>query len=282
MKKFNEFLLITMGTLITAAGIYFFKIPNNFSTGGVSGISVIMSGIFKNISVGTYIMIINISLLIIGFMFFGKSFGAKTVYCSLLLSFFIYGFEKIFPMTKPLTDDPLLELVFATIFPAAGSAILFNYGASTGGTDVIAMIIKKYSKQNISKSLMFTDAIIVFATFFVFAISTWLFSMLGFFTRIFVINNVIESINISKYFTIVTTHEEEITNFISKELHKGVTVSRDFYGGFTGEEKSLILTALTRHQAILLRNYIKTVDPKAFIIINNTSSIIGKGFRECI
>lgn len=283
MKKIiKEFIIITFGTLLLAIGIYFFKFPNNFSTGGVSGISVILAGIDPKISSSVAMMIINVFLLIIGFIFTKNDFCFKTIYCSLLLSVTTYALEVLYPLSAPLTKEPVLELIFAILLPAIGSAVLFNYGASTGGTDIVAMIIKKYSNLNISKALFCTDVAIVIATFFVFSIETFLFSLLGFLSKIFVVNGVIENLNTSKYFTIITDMEEEISHFITVELHKGATISKSYSGAFSNSERSVILTVVNRRQAVELRNYVKKTDPHAFVIVSNTSDIIGKGFRECV
>ena len=281
-RKIVDFLMITLGTLLVTGGVYFFKFPNNFSTGGVSGISIILGRLFSSVSPGTYILVINISLLIIGFLFVGKEFGAKTVYCSLLMSLGTRLLEIICPMDTPFTNQPLLELIFAIFLPGIGSAILFNCGASTGGTDIVAMIIKKIFKTNISKALFIADFIIVMMTFFVFGIETWLFCVLGVDAKMFVMNDVIESLNSSKYLTIITKKGYEVQQYIINEIHKGATVSNSFHGGFSNEEKSVVLTALTRRQALLVKNYAKKIDPQAFIVISTTSDIIGKGFRECV
>ncbi|MBE7043461.1 MAG: YitT family protein [Ruminococcaceae bacterium] len=283
MKKFlKDFLLLTFGTVFMTIGIYFFKFPNHFSTGGVSGISMLLEGIFPSLSSGLIMMVINLFLLLVGFVFVGKEFGIKTVYCSILLSVLTYALEFILPMDAPFTDNKLLELIFAILLPAIGSALLFNLGASTGGTDIVAMIIKKHSNLNISNALLCADMVIVMLTVFIFGIETWLYCILGLVSKVFVVNIVIESLNTSKYFTIITTCEKEISQFITTELHRGATLSSYYSGAFSQDEKSVILTVVNRSQAITLRDYIKSVDPHAFIIINNTSNIIGKGFRECI
>lgn len=281
-KQLKEFAIITLGTLLLAIGIYFFKFPNNFSTGGVSGISVILAGIDPKISSSLAMMIINIILLVLGFIFTKNDFCFKTIYCSMLLSVTTYILELICPLSAPLTNEPIIELVFAIMLPAIASAILFNYDASTGGTDIVAMIIKKYSNLNISKALFCADVLIVMATFFVFGIETWLFSLIGFLAKIFVVNGVIENLNTSKYFTIITDMEKEISHFITVNLHKGATVSKNYSGAFSNSEKSVILTVVNRRQAVQLRNYVKKTDPHAFVIISNASDIIGKGFRESI
>ena len=140
-SKLKNFSLLTISTLIMAVGIYFFKFANNFTFGGITGMAVLVAR-FTPLSAGDFSFIANILLLIIGFIILGRDFAAKTAYSTILLSISLSLLERIFPMSKPLTDEPLLELVFAILLPALGSAVLFNIGASSGGTDVIAMILK--------------------------------------------------------------------------------------------------------------------------------------------
>ncbi len=284
MKTLKDYSIMSLGTTATALGIYFFKFPNNFSLGGVSGISVILSSLIEDAawSSGLFMMILNMLLLIIGFIFVGNEFGIKTVYCSVLLSVETYLAEFIVPLSSSLTGDKLLDLCFAILLPAIGSALLFNYGASTGGTDIVAMVIRKHSNLNISKALMASDIVIVMATAFVFGIDTWLYCCLGFFAKVLLVNNVLETLNTSKYITIVTTEGTAVSDFITNELHKSATFSHAFEGAFTKEDKFVILTVVTRPQAIRLKKYIKTVDPHAFLIVSNTSDIVGKGFREVL
>lgn len=279
MKKLMEWLIITAGTLCVTIGIYFFKFPNNFSTGGVSGISVILGGLIPAVSSGTFVLVINALLLLIGFVFLGRSFGIKTAYCSMLMSVSIYVLERIWPMVGPMTSQPVLELAFSIIFPAVGSAILFNWGASTGGTDIVAMLMKKFTSLDIGKALLVTDILIVLGSFAVFGVETGLFSLSGLLGKSLVVDGMIESLNVSKYFTIVTSQADEIKEYINKELHRGATIC-DCTGSYTNEGKKLILTVLYRGQALQLKNYIKSVDKSAFMIIANTSNVIGKGFRN--
>lgn len=283
-NKVKEFILLNAGVLLMVIGIYFFKFPNNFSTGGVTGISVVLGSLFPSLSAGSFVLIINVLLLIIGLPILGKSFGIKTVYCSILMSLMIRFLEWLYPLRAPLTHEPLLELVLGISLPAAGSAILFNLDASTGGTDILAMIIKKYTSFNISKSLFCTDLIIVMSTILVFDIEVWIFSMCGFLAKVFLVNNILESFNMSKYCTIVTNpHQvETICRFIIDVLKKSATVSEAYSGAFTHQKKAVILVALNRHQAIELKKFIKGINNETFIIISNTHDIIGKGFREVV
>ncbi len=279
LETLKTYLIITVGTLMVAFGVYFFKFPNNFSTGGVSGISVILGYLSPALSAGSYVLIINITLLIAGFIFIGKSFGVKTVYSSLLMSFTIWAMEKIYPMSSPMTNQPFLELSFAVLLPAVGSAVLFNTGASTGGTDIAAMILKKYARIDIGKALFMVDAAIAVTAGLVFGVETGLFSCLGLIAKAFFVDSVIESINTSKYFTIVTEHPEPVLDFIMKELHRGATESTEFEGAYSKKKKTLILTCVNRMQAVRLKNFVHTNDKSAFMVISTSSDVIGKGFR---
>lgn len=276
--EIKNFLLITLGTFLTAVGIYFFKFPNNFSTGGVSGISILLGKLVPFLSPAVSMWAINLILLLIGFLFFGRGFGLMTAYCSMLYSFLTWLFEVIYPMTAPFTDQPFLELCFAMMLPAVGSAILFNCNASTGGTDIVAMILKKYTSLDIGKALLVSDALIAFSACFVFDIRTGLFSLLGLIIKAFVVDSVIESINLCKYFSIVTSCPDAICDYIIREMNRSSTVI-DAIGAYSHEDRKVILVACRRSEAVRLRQYIKTVDPKAFMFITNTSEIIGKGFR---
>ena len=281
MKKIipslKEYSLITASTLMIVAGVYFFKFPNNFTFGGVTGLSVVLSDIFP-FSPGTVNFAINMLLMILGFLFLGRKFGIKTVYSSALLSVGLSVMERIYPMEQPLTDEPMLELVFAIILPAFGSAILFNIGASSGGTDIIAAIVKKYSGADIGKALFLSDVLITLSSCFVFDIKTTLFSFLGLIAKSLVIDGVIENINLCKYFNVVCSNPAPICDFIIHKLNRSATVF-EAQGAFSKEKKYVILSAMQRPQALLLRQYIKSVEPSAFLLISNTSEIIGKGFH---
>lgn len=278
-SKLKEYLLITAGVLLVVAGVYFFKFPNNFSIGGVTGIAILLSRIFgESISSGTLVLIINIILLAIGYIFLGRSFGNRTAYGSILMSVSLRVLESIYPMEGPLTGEPVLELAFAVILPAVGAAILFNIGSSTGGTDVIAMMLKKYSSIDIGRALLMTDFLLTVAAFFVFGIQTGLLSILGLLLKTTLVDIVIESMNLNKYFTIICENPEPICDFILKKIHRSATVI-DAQGAFTHNNKKIILAVMNRSQAVNLRKFIKQTEPEAFLLITNTSEIIGKGFR---
>lgn len=277
-SKLKNFSLLTISTLIMAVGIYFFKFANNFTFGGITGIAVLVAK-FLPISASDFSFVVNILLLIIGWIVLGKSFAEKTAYSTILLSISLSLLERIYPMSHPLTNEPLLELIFAILLPALGSAILFNIGASSGGTDVIAMILKKYTSVDIGKGLMISDLIFTLAGFLVFNVKTGLYSLFGLIMRSALIDNFIESFNRSKYFHVVTSNAICICDFIQNDLQRGATIV-NATGAFTGDDKYIILTVLSPSQAVKLRNFIKEQDPKAFLLVSNTSEIIGKGFHS--
>lgn len=272
-----DYSFITLGLFLVATGVYFFKMPNNFSTGGVSGISILLASIVP-LSKATLMALINMLLLVVGFIFLGTSFGIRTLYGSVVLSFFVTFFEKIIPLNGPMTDQPLLELVFAVILPAVGSAILFNFSASSGGTDIIAMILKKYTALDIGKALFCTDALIAITSGIMFGITTGLFSVLGLLSKAVVVDNVMEGINISKCFTIITDKPVEISEFIHNELKRGVT-RHSCIGTYDNQERFVLMSVVNRVQAKQLRDFININDKHAFVIITNSSNILGKGFR---
>lgn len=277
LRIIKEYGILTGATLFMATGIYIFKFPNNFTFGGVTGIAVVLSAV-SGISAGIYTFIINMALLGLGFIFLGKGAGIKTVYVSTLLSVALALPDRIFPMDKPLTDQPILELVFAIAMPALSSAVLFNMGASSGGTDIIAVILKKYTSFNIGTSLLIVDLLITVTACFVFDIETGLYSFCGLFVKSLVIDGAIENINLCKYFTIVCSDPKPICEFIHTILGRGATMFKA-QGTYSGRSEYVILTVMQRHQAVALRNFIKRTDPSAFMMITNSSEIIGKGFR---
>ena len=274
----KHFFLLTASTLLMAFGTYFFKFTNNFTFGGITGLAVLVAktGLM---SAGDFNLIASMLLLIAGLIILGKEFAARTAYCSILLSVALSVMERLWPLSKPLTSQPMLELCFAVALPALGSAVLFDIGSSSGGTDIIAMILRKYSSFDIGRALMISDAVITTASFFVFDIETGLYSFLGLAIRSFMIDNFIESFNLSKYFNVVCDHPEPICDFIVHTLGRSTSVCLA-KGAYSGKDKYLILTALNRVQAVKLRNFIKRQDPEAFILISNTSEIIGKGFHS--
>ncbi|MGN0807330.1 MAG: YitT family protein [Candidatus Coproplasma sp.] len=284
--------LLNIGTLLIAAGVYFFKVPNNFATGGVSGISIILSRLLSQyapyiLTQANINMAVNLILLIFGFIFLGKGCTFKTAYCAIVYSLENMLFELLLPFPKdasgqliPLTNQPLMELVYAMLLTGIGSAIVFNCRASSGGTDIIALILKKYTTLDTGKALLVTDFAIAFSTFFVTgSIEAGLFSILGLFAKAFIIDGVIESIGKSKYITIITTVPDVIGKHITETMKRDYTAYKAV-GGYTGNEKTILITVCKRGEAVRLKAKVKELDPHAFTIITDANEILGKGFRQ--
>lgn len=273
----REYLMLALGTALVAIGNHFFKFPNNFSLGGVTGMAVVLSSLFPAISSSTFASVINLAYLVLGFIVLNRGFGIRTVYCSLLFSGMLSLLNWVCPLSTPLTDQKLLELMFAVIFPSFGSAIIFNLQGSTGGTDILAMILKKYTSLDIGMALLYVDVIIAAATFLVFDIETGLFSILGLILKSVVVDSVIESLNRRKSFMLVTSCPQEVCTYITDTLHRSATFWEG-QGAYSHQGKWVVLTALSRTQAVALRRYLKEIDPHAFMLITNSSEVFGKGF----
>lgn len=273
------FLILNLGLIFSAAGISLFKTPNHFAMGGTSGLSILLADLFPRLNVSGAMMLINLILVAVGFLFLGRGFGGATVYASVALSFYVGVFERLVPLSAPLTGDTMLELIWAVALPAVGSGLVFNIGASTGGTDILAMILAKHTSLEIGKALLVFDFFITVAAFWLFDPRTGLYCMLGLLMKTFMVDLVIDGINARKYVTIISQRSEEIQKFILETLHRGATIS-EAHGAFGGQSEQVITTVLTRRQAVALRNYIRSIDRGAFITMVNSSEIIGKGFRE--
>ena len=278
----KEMVTIFFAITLMAMCTYFLNIPNSFCFGGISGLCIAISGAIGFGSPATLSSVINIILLFVGFIFLGKSFGLKTTIATLILSAELAVFEKFIPMAHTLSTEPLMEMVFSVVLHAVSAAILFNVQASSGGSDIIAMIIKKYtSVKDIGKALMICDSVVVISCYFIFGIEAGMFSTMGMFIKVFMIDSVMETFNLCKYFTIITTKPEEIAEYISTELKRGST-QMEAKGSFTDQGKTVIFTVLGKRQAIKLQTMVKAIDPHAFAMITNTSEVMGKGFRDIL
>ncbi|MGN0663392.1 MAG: YitT family protein [Faecalibacterium sp.] len=277
-NNLNFFAKLNLGLLLTAVGIAWFKTPNHFAFGGTSGLSILLAATFPQIDVGGFMWIINAVLVVLGFIFLGVQCMGWTIYSSFALSFFVSLCERLWPLSAPITGDTLLELIFAVLLPALGSAIVFDIGASTGGTDIVALILAKRTSMEIGKALMLSDVLIVMAAAVKFGMATGLYCILGLMGKAFVVDGAIERIHLSKVCTVVTANPQPVLDFIIGEMNRSATVQRA-YGAYTHHETAVVVTVLTRRQAVQLRNFLRANDPKSFITIVNSSEIIGKGFR---
>ena len=273
------FIILNLGLIFTAVGIAIFKTPNHFAFGGTSGLSIILSTLFPKWNVGAFMWIVNAALVVLGFFFLGIRSMGWTVYSSFALSFYVSACEAIYPLSSPLTHDVFLELCFAVILPAVGAAMVFNVGASTGGTDIVAMSLHKYTSLEIGRALLVSDLGIVLIAAYLYGAQTGLYCILGMILKCTVVDSAIESLNLRKVCTIISKYPEQVEEFIINDLHRSATEQKAF-GIYTKKEQKVMMTVLTRSETNRLRIHLRQIDPHAFITIVNSSEIIGKGFRS--
>lgn len=277
VKIVKEYVLLTLASVLIIISTWLFKYPNNFTFGGITGLSIVLSRIF-GVPASTLNLVMNAVLLVIGVVVLGKGFAGKTFYVTILSTVGLSALDKIYPITTPLTDEPVIELLFAVAIPAVASAILFNMDASSGGTDIVAMLLKKYTTMEIGTAIFAVDIIITLSAFVAFDFATGLYSVTGLMAKTLIMDGAIENMNLCKYFTIITTNPKPICDFIHHELHRSATIYKA-EGTYSHTEKNIVLVVLKRSQAVRLRRFIKDVEPTAFMMITNSSEIIGKGFR---
>lgn len=277
IKLFKDYIVITLAVIIMDLGIYAFKFPNHFSFGGVSGLAVVLNEIL-GISAAQINLVINLALLVIGFAVLGKSFGLKTAYATVLSSVVLSLMEKVMPISAPLTNQPMLELAYAIALPALAAGMLFYVDASGGGTDIIAMILKKYTTVDIGTALLISDVAIVALSFVAFDVRTGLFSVCGLLAKSVFVDRTMDQMRLCKYFTIISSDPQPICDFIQNVLNRSTTLY-NAEGGYSHENKKVILCALDRRQAVILQRFIRQTDDSAFIMITKSSETFGKGFR---
>ncbi len=283
---FKNFLSMHIGIVFIALSTYFILVPNHFVTGGMTGLSTILAQELTFLTQSQWLLLLNALVLILGFIFLGKSTGVFTVYCSMGYSSLMMIFEannlvdKISPEIHTLTEEPFMELVVGITLYAIGTAIIFYAGASSGGMDIVALIIQKYTKMDVGRAVLTVNSIIAITSIFVFKdITTGILSLVGLFMNSFIIDTVIDNFNACKYFIVITDKPELVAEYIMNTLHHGVTIT-DAIGAYTQAKKGMVHTVCRRYEAIKLRQAIKQIDENAFMVITTSSEIIGKGFRS--
>lgn len=286
--------LLGIGIIMMSASVYFFQTPNKFTLGGVAGIAILIAN-YVPLSQGVIMAIINVFLLILGLIILGRQCTVRTIFCSLIYTGIIWLFEYLDVLghitgtptpsggiAAPMTNQPFLELVYAILLFGVGGALIFNCGASSGGTDIIALILKKFTRLNVGFALMLIDFLVVCISFYTFdSVQAGLFSLMGLFTKSFLLDGVIESLGKTKYITIITTHPEAISEYILNVIQHGFTMY-DAQGGYTGESKKVLITVCKRGEALRLKAKVKQIDNEAFVIITDANEILGKGFGGTI
>lgn len=279
MKYVKQYVLITLSISIMSVGVYFFKFPNNFVFGGVTGTAALVAKLTP-MSASAFSSAANLVLLVVGLIFLGKEFAMTTGYATFVMSVELMAFEKLCPLSGPLSDQPMLDLLFAIALPAIASALLFNVGASSGGTDIIALIVEKYTHiHSIAVALFITDLFMVIAACFVFDLYTALYSFVGLTVKSLVIDAVLEKIKMYKAILIVCDEKKPICDFVMRKLMRGATYTPCF-GAYTDKPHYIIYTTLTRHEADQLQEFIHKEHLNAFMSMLSTTEVFGKGFNH--
>lgn len=279
MKKIKEYGIITLGVILIVIAFELFFFPNNIACGGVSGLALVIHDLV-GIETGIVMFAFNVVLFILAFIFIGGSFGIKSMYAAFGLSFILSALEKV--MTPiAVTDNLMLATIFGSALLALGTAIMFTQDATTGGTSITAKILNKYWEVDFGKALLMSDAIVILSAMYAFGIELGLFGLLSVYLTGTLIDKFLDGFNLCKQVIIFTEQEELVVNYIMKDVDRGCTVFKG-KGGYTGDEKTMILTIIGRREFIQLKKFMREQDPTAFITVNESSEVLGQGFSSLV
>lgn len=260
-----ELFTLTAAVAIIAAAVYFFLVPSHASVSSISGLGIILTN-FIPLPLSVITMVLNVVLLIIGFITCGREFGTKTVYTSILLPVFIGIFERIFPNIGSLTKTQELDVLCYVLVVSVGLSILFNMNASSGGLDIVAKIMNKYLHIELGKAMSLAGMCVALSAALVYDKKTVVLSVLGTYFNGMVVDHFIFGQNLKRRVCIITKYEEELRNFILHELHSGATIY-DAIGAYNLDKRHEIITIVDKNEYQKLMDYINNLDPKAFITV---------------
>ena len=267
----REFSIITVGTAIVAAAVFFFMLPSHVSVGSAAALAMVLSN-FLPLPVSTITLILNVVLLIIGFLLIGAEFGAKTVYCSILMPLVMAVFEKIFPDFQSITQDPFLDVICYILVVGIGLSILFSRNASSGGLDIVAKILNKYLRVDLGKAMSYSGIAVALTSALCYDSKTVVLSLLGTYFGGMMVDNFIFGINIKRRVCVISPRLDEIVDFVLHTLHSGATLYESI-GAYDRTQKMEMITIVDKHEYRLLMDYIRDVDPKAFVTVYSVSDM---------
>ena len=270
-KTIEEFAIITVGTIIVAIAVFFFMLPSHVSVGSGAALAMVLSN-FIPLSVSTITLIMNVGLLIIGFLLIGPEFGAKTVYCSILMPLVMGVFEKIFPNFQSITQDPLLDVICYILVVGVGLAILFSRNASSGGLDIVAKIMNKYLKMDLGQAMSASGIIVALSSALCYDSKTVVLSLLGTYFGGMVVDHFIFGINIKRRVCVISNDLEPIIDFVLHELHSGATLN-EIIGAYDRTPRMEMVTIVDKNEYKKLMDYVRKIDPKAFVTVYSVSDM---------
>ena len=267
----RELVILTGAVAIIAAAVYFFLVPSHASVSSISGLGIVLAN-FVPLPLSAITMILNVVLLVIGFLTCGREFGAKTVYTSILLPAFIGLFERLFPNLGSLTDSQELDVLCYILVVSVGLSILFNRNASSGGLDIVAKIMNKYLHMDLGKAMSLSGICVALSAALVYDKKTVVLSVLGTYFNGLVLDHFIFDNNIKRRVCIITGKEEELRRFIIEDLHSGATVYES-YGAYNMQKRREIITIVDKAEYQKLMSYMNREDPQAFITVYTVSDM---------
>ena len=267
----REIAILTGAVAIIAAAVYFFLVPSHASVSSISGLGIVLAN-FVPLPLSAITMILNVVLLVIGFLTCGREFGAKTVYTSILLPAFIGLFERLFPNLGSLTDSQELDVLCYILVVSVGLSILFNRNASSGGLDIVAKIMNKYLHMDLGKAMSLSGMCVALSAALVYDKKTVVLSVLGTYFNGLVLDHFIFDNNIKRRVCIITGKEEELRRFIIEDLHSGATVYES-YGAYNMQKRREIITIVDKAEYQKLMSYMNREDPQAFITVYTVSDM---------
>lgn len=267
----RELAILTGAVAIIAAAVYFFLVPSHASVSSISGLGIVLAN-FVPLPLSAITMILNVVLLVIGFLTCGRGFGAKTVYTSILLPAFIGLFERLFPNLGSLTDSQELDVLCYILVVSVGLSILFNRNASSGGLDIVAKIMNKYLHMDLGKAMSLSGMCVALSAALVYDKKTVVLSVLGTYFNGLVLDHFIFDQNIKRRVCIITGKEEELRRFIIEDLHSGATVYES-YGAYNMQKRREIITIVDKAEYQKLMSYMNREDPQAFITVYTVSDM---------
>lgn len=267
----KELLTITFGTLIVSAAVYFFMLPSHVSIGSGAALAMILSN-FIPLPVSAITLALNVILLIIGFLLIGPEFGAKTVYCAILMPVFMGVFEILLPDFQSITQDPLLDVICYILVVGMGLAILFSCNASSGGLDIVAKIMNKYLRMDLGQAMSLSGMAVALASAVCYDSKTVVLSVLGTYFGGQMVDQFIFGMNIKRRVCILSPKVDDIIHYILYDLHSGASINLTI-GAYDNVERREITAIVDKQEYRALMEYIRRVDPKAFVTVYAVSEV---------
>lgn len=271
---FREYVMITLGTLIAAAAIYFFMVPSHVTVGSISGLVIVLTN-FIPLSVSALTMILNVVLLIFGFVTIGREFGGKTIYTSILLPVFLGIFERLFPNQQSLTGDPFLDMIGHVFVVSLGMAILFNLNASSGGLDIIAKFLNKYLHIDLGQAISAAGICAALSSALVYDSKIVFLSLLGTYLNGLILDHFILGFHARKRVCIISRRPEAVLSFLLREMHCGATLYES-EGAYDRKKRTEIITILDRASYAKLINRLYRIDPEAFVTVYTVNEVLNR------